>query len=110
MRPDISYYNKAGEEVEDMDVEGDEDGENESEKAKVKAKVKAKDRKKELTEVRVEYSKRRTNENRFGPLSYNEITEARKEEPWVVGWKCVFDLPLDEGSMRSGAWINLWQA
>ena len=108
MRPDISYYNKAGEEVEDMDVENDGEDENENERAKVKAKTK--DKKKELTEVRVEYSKRRTNENRFGPLSYNEITEARKEEPWVVGWKCDFGLPLDEGSMWPGAWINVWQA
>ena len=33
MRPDISYYNKAGEEVEDMDVENDGEDENENEKS-----------------------------------------------------------------------------
>ena len=106
MRPDISYYNKAGEEVEDMDVEDDGEGENANENSKSKSK--AKDKKKELTEVRVEYSKRRLNENRLGPLSYTEITEARKEEPWVVGWKCNLVLHIDEGSIWSGAWINLW--
>ena len=37
-----------------------------------------------LTELRVEYSKRRVDENHFGPISYTEVEGARNEEPWVV--------------------------
>lgn len=79
IRPDISYYNKSGEVVDDMDLEDDIDPDVSS------AKGKSKDKKKGLTEVKIEYTKRRVDENHFGPLSYAEVMAARNEEPWVVG-------------------------
>lgn len=62
-----------------MDLEDDIDPEVSS------AKGKSKDKNKGLTEVKIEYTKRRVDENHFGPLSYAEVMAARNEEPWVVG-------------------------
>ena len=76
MRPDISYYNNTNEPVENDE---DNDGmEVEQEASKPKSKSKG------LTEIKIEYSKRRADENHFGPLSYAEVAAARNEEPWVV--------------------------
>ena len=47
--------------------------------------VKPKGKSKALQEIKIEYTKRRADENHFGPLSYAEVTAARSEEPWVVG-------------------------
>ena len=70
MRPDISYLDQVTEEAEE-DLIGMEE-----EKPKPKSKT--------LTEVRVEYTKRRNDENHFGPLTYAELSSVQKEEPWVV--------------------------
>ena len=75
MRPDIRFYNRSGEEAE-------EDAMDEEEDANTQPEPKAK--KATLTELRVEYSKRRVDENHFGPISYIEVEGARNEEPWVV--------------------------
>ena len=75
MRPDISFYNKSVDVEEDLEEEGmEEEG---AESSKPKSRV--------LTEVRVEYSKRRADENHFGPLTFSEVDSARNEEPWLVG-------------------------
>ena len=70
MRPDISYLDQVTEEAEE-DLIGMEE-----EKPKPKSKT--------LTEVRVEYTKRRNDENHFGPLTYAELSSVQNEEPWVV--------------------------
>ena len=72
MRPDIGYLDRVAEDMEE-ELVGMED---ESTKAKPKAKT--------LTEVRVEYTKRRNDENHFGPLTYAELSGVQNEEPWVV--------------------------
>ena len=75
MRPDIRFYNRSGEEAEEdvMDEEVD-----------ASAQPEPKSKKSTLTELRVQYSKRRVDENHFGPISYTEVEGARSEEPWVV--------------------------
>lgn len=80
MRPDIHYYDKVEEEVEEVDGE---DGMVEEQESKPKSKSKA------LQEIKIEYTKRRTDENHFGPLSYAEVNAARSEEPWVVKSVCL---------------------
>ena len=77
MRPDISYFNSTNEPVENEDENEGMDVEQEASKPKSKSKG--------LTEIKIEYSKRRVDENHFGPLSYAEVSAARNEEPWVVG-------------------------
>ena len=77
MRPDLSYYNNTNEAVENEDENDGMEVEQESTKPKSKSKG--------LTEIKIEYSKRRADENHFGPLSYAEVAAARNEEPWVVG-------------------------
>ena len=73
MRPDISYYNNTNEPVE---YDDDNDGmEVEQEASKPKSKSKG------LTGIKIEYSKRRADENHFGPLSYAEVVGARNEGP-----------------------------
>ena len=74
MRPDISFYNKQVDIEEDLEEDAME--EEAAEQAKSKSRV--------LTEVRVEYSKRRADENHFGPLTFTEVDSARNEEPWLV--------------------------
>ena len=76
MRPDISYYNNTNEPLENEDENDGMEVEQESSKPKSKSKG--------LTEIKIEYSKRRADENHFGPLSYAEVAAARNEEPWVV--------------------------
>lgn len=76
MRPDISYLDQVTEEAEE-DLIGMEE-----EKPKPKPKSKT------LTEVRVEYTKRRNDENHFGPLTYAELSSVQNEEPWVVRSAC----------------------
>ena len=71
MRPDIHFFNRTGEEEEDDKLEDEDDA---------GVQQDAKSKKGSLTELRVEYSKRRVDENHFGPISYT----ARNEEPWVV--------------------------
>lgn len=75
MRPDIHFFNRTGEEEEDDKLEDEDD---------VGVQQDAKSKKGSLTELRVEYSKRRVDENHFGPISYTEVEGARNEEPWVV--------------------------
>ena len=82
MRPDIRYYDKVEEEVDEVDGEN---GIMDEQEAKPKGKSKV------LQEIKIEYTKRRTDENHFGPLSYAEVTAARSEEPWVVS-KSVLNL------------------
>ena len=74
MRPDISYLDQVTEEAEE-DLIGMEE-----EKPKPKSKT--------LTEVRVDYTKRRNDENHFGPLTYAELSSVQNEEPWVVRSVC----------------------
>ena len=91
MRPNISFYNNPV----DMEEEIDEEGEEE-------AKPQAKSKSKGLTEVRIEYSKRRADENHFGPLTFAEVDSARNEEPWIVSsFKRV--LHVDERSSGEGS-------
>ena len=75
MRPDIRYYDKAEKEVDEVDGE---DGMVDEQEAKPKDKSKV------LQEIKIEYTKRRADENHFGPLSYAEVMDARSEEPWAV--------------------------
>lgn len=84
MRPDISYYNNSNESAENDDE--NEGMEVEQEPSKPKSKSKG------LTEIKIEYSKRRADENHFGPLSYAEVAAARNEEPWVVATEEVSEL------------------
>ena len=72
MRPAIGYLDRVTEEMAE-ELVGAED---ESTKAKPKTRT--------LTEVRVEYTKRRNDENHFGPLTYAELSGVQNEEPWVV--------------------------
>ena len=81
MRPDISYYNNPVDIEEDIDDDGMEEEPKPAQKSKSRG----------LTEVRVEYSKRRADENHIGPLTYNEVNSARNEEPWLV-MIIIFDL------------------
>ena len=78
MRPDISFYNNPVDMEEEIDEEAVED--------ETKSQTKSKSR--VLTEVRIEYSKRRADENHFGPLTFAEVDSARNEEPWIVGAYC----------------------
>lgn len=75
MRPDISFYNNPAEMEEEVEEEGAEED----------TKPQSKSKSRQLTEVRIEYSKRRADENHFGPLTFAEVDSARNEEPWVVG-------------------------
>ena len=75
MRPDIHFFNRTGEDEEDDKMDEEED---------MSVQPDTKSKKGSLTELRVEYSKRRVDENHFGPISYAEVEGARNEEPWVV--------------------------
>lgn len=74
MRPDITFFNNPA----DMEEEVDEEAQEEESKPQTKSKSRV------LTEVRIEYSKRRADENHFGPITFAEVDSSRKEEPWVV--------------------------
>lgn len=86
MRPDMSYLDQVTEEAEE-DLIGMEE-----EKPKPKSKT--------LTEVRVEYTKRRNDENHFGPLTYAELSSVQNEEPWVVRSACSSLIPRRKRCFR----------